>query len=94
MSDSFDSMDSILPGSSVHGISQARILESVAISSSRGSFPLGIKLASLVFPVLAGSFFTTKPEGYNRFLNNMPEGIIGFLNYHRYLRDNQEVGQG
>ena len=27
------------PGSSIHGISQARILEWVAISSSRGSFP-------------------------------------------------------
>ena len=30
-------MDSSLPGSSVHGIFQARILERVAISSSRGS---------------------------------------------------------
>ena len=30
-------MDSSLPGSSVHGISQARILEYVAIPSSRGS---------------------------------------------------------
>ena len=30
-------MDSSLPGSSVHGISQARIVEWVAISSSRGS---------------------------------------------------------
>ena len=30
-------MDCSLPGSSVHGISQARILEWVAISSSRGS---------------------------------------------------------
>ena len=30
-------MDCDLPGSSVHGISQARILEWVAISSSRGS---------------------------------------------------------
>ena len=30
-------MDYSLPGSSVHGISQARILECVAISSSRGS---------------------------------------------------------
>ena len=29
MSDSYDSMDSSLPGSSVHGISQARILELV-----------------------------------------------------------------
>ena len=32
-----DPTDHILSGSSVHGISQARILESVAISSSRGS---------------------------------------------------------
>ena len=32
-----DPTDRILSGSSVHGISQARILESVAISSSRGS---------------------------------------------------------
>ena len=33
-----DPMDCGLPGSSVHGILQARILEWVAISSSRGSF--------------------------------------------------------
>ena len=32
-----DPMDCRLPGSSVHGISQARILEWVAISFSRGS---------------------------------------------------------
>ena len=33
----FDPMDCSQPGSPVHGISQARILEWVAISSSRGS---------------------------------------------------------
>ena len=33
-----DPMDYSLPGSSVHGISQARILERVAVSFSRGSF--------------------------------------------------------
>ena len=33
----WDSMDCSLPGLSVHGISQARILEWVATSSSRGS---------------------------------------------------------
>ena len=33
----WDHKDCSLPGSSVHGIFQARILESVAISSSRGS---------------------------------------------------------
>ena len=46
------------PGSSVHGIFQARILEWVAISSP-GDLPNpGIKSTSLVFPVLAGRFFT------------------------------------
>ena len=33
----FNPMDSSLPGSSVHGIFQARVLEWVAISFSRGS---------------------------------------------------------
>ena len=37
MSDSCNPMNCHLPGSSVHGIFQARILEQVAISSSRGS---------------------------------------------------------
>ena len=37
MSDSCDATDCSLPGSSVHKISQARILESVALSFSRGS---------------------------------------------------------
>ena len=38
--DSLRPMGCSPPGSSVHGISQARILEWVAISSSRGSCPL------------------------------------------------------
>ena len=33
-----DPMDCSLPGSSVHGIFQARVLEWVAIAFSRGSF--------------------------------------------------------
>ena len=36
VSDSFDPMDCSLPGSSVHGIFQARILEWVAFLFSRG----------------------------------------------------------
>ena len=36
----WDPMDCSPPGSSIHGISQARILEWVAISSSRGIFPI------------------------------------------------------
>ena len=40
-------MDCSLPGSSVHGISQARILKWVAISFSRGIYPTqGLNLGS------------------------------------------------
>ena len=38
LSNSWDSIDCSLPGSSVYGICQARILQWVAISFSRGSF--------------------------------------------------------
>ena len=49
------------PGSSVQGISQTRIPEWVAVSSSRGSSDPGVEPASLVFPALAGRFFTPEP---------------------------------
>ena len=42
-----DSMDSSLPGSSVHGISQARILEWIAISFSRRLLDSGVEPVSL-----------------------------------------------
>ena len=48
-----------LPGSSVHGILQARILESVAISSRRGSSRPRHQTTFLASPALAGEFFTT-----------------------------------
>ena len=50
-------LDCSLPGSSAHGISQARILEWVAISFSRGSSPSGDQT-----PVscIAGGFFTAE----------------------------------
>ena len=53
------SMDGSPPGSSVHGISQARILEWVAISFSRGSsHPIYWNCISYV-PALAGRFLST-----------------------------------
>ena len=53
-------MDCSLLHSSVHGISQARVLERVAISSSRGDFHNpGIEVVSLVSLALAGGYFTT-----------------------------------
>ena len=53
-------MDCSLPGSSVHGISQQRILERLSFPSP-GYLPHpGIKLTS---PALADRFFTTEPPG-------------------------------
>ena len=54
-----DSLDCGLPGSSACRIYQARILEWVAISSSRGIFPTQGSNSSLTSPLLAGGFFTT-----------------------------------
>ena len=52
-------MDRSLPGSSVHGISQAKILEWVAHLPPPGDLPdPGIESASLRSPALAGGFFT------------------------------------
>ena len=45
-----DPMDCSLPGSSVCGVSQARVLDWVAISFSRGSSDPGIKPTSLLQP--------------------------------------------
>ena len=51
-------MDHSPPGSSVHGISQARILEGVAVSFSRGSSrPRDRTRVSCI----AGRFFTAEP---------------------------------
>ena len=47
-------------GSSDHGISQARILEWVAIPFSRGFPDPGIEPTSPATPALAGGFFTTE----------------------------------
>ena len=46
----YDRLDSSPPGSSVHGILQARILEWVAMTVSRGSSRPGIESASLMSP--------------------------------------------
>ena len=58
-----DPVDWSPPGSSVHGISQARIPEWVAIPYP-GDLPnLGIEPTSLEFPVLADEFFIAAPPG-------------------------------
>ena len=54
-----DQMDCRLPGSSVLGIIQARILEWVAMPSSRGSSWPRDQTHIFTSPALAGGFFTT-----------------------------------
>ena len=54
-----DPMDCSRPGSSVHGILQARIQEWVACPPPRDLPDPGIEPASLTSPALAGGFFTT-----------------------------------
>ena len=69
-------MDCSLPGSSVHGISQARILEWVAISSSRGSSqPRDRTRVSC----LAGRFLTTEPPGKPRWDSHLPKSSLSEL---------------
>ena len=64
-----DSTDCNLPGSSARGIIQARILEWVAISFSRGSSqPRDLTYVSCG-SALTGKFFTVEPAGRN--INNL-----------------------
>ena len=58
-----DPLDCSPPGSSVHGILQARIQEWVAMLSSRGSSDPGMEPTSLVSPAFVGRFFTTESPG-------------------------------
>jgi len=67
-------MDSNPPGSSVHGVLQARILEWVAMPSSRVSSSPGIEPTSLMSPALADGFFTTSTtwEAQKKILGPLP----------------------
>ena len=57
---SFDPVDCNPPGSSVHGILQARILERIAMLSSRGSSP---PCDQTHVSCIAGGFFIAEPLG-------------------------------
>ena len=56
-------MDRSPPGSSVHGVLQARILEWVAMLSSRGSSQPRDRIHISCVSCFAGRFFTTEPPG-------------------------------
>ena len=73
-------MDCSPPGSSVHGISQARILEWVAIPFFRGySWPRDQTCVSFI----AGGFFTSAPPG---------ETLKMLCTTSHYLQGRQETG--
>ena len=67
-----DPMDCSLPGSFVRGIFQARILEWVVISFSRGSSRPRVEPMSLTSLELAGSFFTFTLYLYSLFFTAQP----------------------
>ena len=58
-----DPIDCSLPGFSVHGILQARILEWFAMPSSRGSSWPKDQTCISCYSYIAGEFFTTEPPG-------------------------------
>ena len=66
MSSSLWPHDCSPPGSSVHGISQAKILEWVTISFCRGSSQPRNQTHISMSPALAGKFFTTESSGQPR----------------------------
>ena len=63
MSDSCDPMDCSPLGSTVHGISQTRILEWVAISFSRGSFPPRVGIFKPRSSSLQANSLPSEPSG-------------------------------
>ena len=69
-----DPMDCSPPGSSVHGILQARILKWVPCPPSGDLLDLGIEPVSLTSLALAGEFIALAPSGspiYNTYVYTM-----------------------
>ena len=85
-------MDCSQPGSSVHGIIQERILEWVAISSSRDLSNPGIKPVSPASPVLAGGFFNTEPPGKHQKDNVKEDDKVKWV--QRFSKQNLSSDRG
>ena len=87
----WDPMGCSPPGSSVHGILQARILESVATPSSKGSSNPGVEPVSPASPALVGRFFTTEPPGKSRQHILEYYSIFIFKSLAVYLKKTEEL---
>ena len=76
------------PDSSVYGIFQARILEWVAISYSRGSSWPRDQTISLGSPALAGRFFTVNATYFKEIVSFISDGPVLYPRskiYHIYI---------
>ena len=81
-------MDCSLPGSSVHGILQARILEWVAISYQRIFLTQGLKSPFSASPVLAGRCFVqfnSVPQLCPTLCDPTEHSTPGFTVHHKHL---------
>ena len=77
-----DPVDCSPPGSSLCGVLQARVLEWVAMPSSRGPAKLGVDPESLMSPTSSGGFLTTSATWKAQFstrhsLNVTVGGLLG-----------------
>ena len=59
----YDPMDYSLPGSCVHGIFQAGMLNELLFTTPEDLPDPGIEPVTPVSPALTGEFFTTEPPG-------------------------------
>ena len=87
-----DRMDRSPPGSSVHGMLQARILDWVAVSSSRDLLDPGVKPASCVVPALQVDSLLLSHRGNPRrprsFAPPLSAGQVSLLSLHCGTRQN------
>ena len=99
----YDLMDCSPPGSSVHGILQARILQWGACPPPGDLPDPGIKPVSLKSPTLVGRFFTTVPPGKPSILQKdlwkapslyVPRIITTRKNNHFFGRDLEKSLRG
>ena len=75
-------MDCSLPGSSVHGTLQARILEWVATPSSGGLTDLGTEPASLVSPAWQAGSLPRAPPGKPERLSSEAPNSLSLLSWN------------
>ena len=82
MFNSLDPMDYSPSGSSVHGILQARILEWVAMPSSRGSFWSGDQTQP---PTLQADSLPSEPPGTSRVWGQLKKWVWGLFCLHCWI---------